>query len=113
MDILRLNPTEAELDAMMYEVDTDGSGDVDFDEFVDVMSRTTEFDLPSSKLLAFATSVIVSEVVFTNAWLEITPCFKATDRMRTVNNTLITNVLDVLRHTFRRLAKIGPLGGLT
>ena len=52
MDILRLNPTEAELDAMMYEVDTDGSGDVDFDEFVDVMSRTTEFDLPSSKLRA-------------------------------------------------------------
>jgi Ca2+-binding EF-hand superfamily protein len=52
MDILRLNPTEAELDAMMFEVDTDGSGDVDFEEFVDVMSRTMPFDLPSSKLRA-------------------------------------------------------------
>ena len=50
MDTLRLNPTEAELDAMMIEVDTDNSGDVDFDEFVDVMSRTKPFHLPSSKL---------------------------------------------------------------
>jgi calmodulin len=50
MDTLRLNPTEAELDAMMLEVDTDHSGDVDFDEFVDVMSRTKPFPLPSAKL---------------------------------------------------------------
>jgi calmodulin len=52
METLRLNPSKAELDAMMKEVDTDGSGDVDFDEFVDVMSRTTPFAIPATKVRA-------------------------------------------------------------
>merc|ERR1712100_990516 len=33
------NPTEAELQALMEEVDKDKSGTIEFDEFVDLMSR--------------------------------------------------------------------------
>merc|ERR1711906_18437 len=36
------NPTEAELQALMEEVDKDKSGTIEFDEFVDLMSRTNK-----------------------------------------------------------------------
>merc|ERR1711981_430028 len=36
------NPTEAELAALMEEVDKDKSGTVEFEEFVDLMSRTNK-----------------------------------------------------------------------
>merc|ERR1712144_7350 len=36
------NPTEAELQALMEEVDADKSGTIDFDEFVNMMSRTNK-----------------------------------------------------------------------
>merc|ERR1712167_471780 len=36
------NPTEAELAALMEEVDKDKSGTIEFDEFVDLMSRTNK-----------------------------------------------------------------------
>merc|ERR1711868_225642 len=36
------NPTEAELAALMEEVDKDKSGTVEFDEFVDLMARTNK-----------------------------------------------------------------------
>ena len=52
MDLLRLNASEAELTRMMTEVDTDGSGDVDFDEFVAIMSRTVPFPVPATTLRA-------------------------------------------------------------
>merc|ERR1712093_800367 len=36
------NPTEAELQALMEEVDKDKSGTIEFDEFVDLMARTNK-----------------------------------------------------------------------
>merc|ERR1712216_1087657 len=36
------NPTEAELQALMDEVDADKSGTIDFEEFVNMMSRTNK-----------------------------------------------------------------------
>ncbi|KAJ6459310.1 calmodulin 2-like protein [Mycena sanguinolenta] len=33
------NPTESELQDMINEVDTDGTGTIDFDEFIDMMAR--------------------------------------------------------------------------
>merc|ERR1711871_1757640 len=36
------NPTEAELSALIEEVDKDKSGTIEFDEFVDLMSRTNK-----------------------------------------------------------------------
>ncbi len=50
METLRLHPTEEELTAMMREVDADGSGDIDFDEFVTVMSRRVQADYTPEQL---------------------------------------------------------------
>ena len=50
MATLRLHPTEDELTAMMREVDADGSGDIDFDEFVTVMSRRVQADYTPEQL---------------------------------------------------------------
>ena len=50
MITLRLKPTEEELDAMMKEVDSDGSGDIDFEEFVTVMSRRVQADYTPEQL---------------------------------------------------------------
>jgi calmodulin len=50
METLGLHPTEEELDAMMTEVDEDGSGDIDFDEFVRVMSRKVQADYTPEQL---------------------------------------------------------------
>jgi calmodulin len=50
METLRLKPTEEELNAMMREVDTDGSGDIDFNEFVTVMSRRVQADYTPEQL---------------------------------------------------------------
>merc|ERR1711998_63310 len=36
------NPTEAELAALMVEVDKDNSGTIEFEEFVDLMARTNK-----------------------------------------------------------------------
>merc|ERR1712230_59806 len=36
------NPTQAELQALMEEVDKDKSGTIEFDEFVDLMARTNK-----------------------------------------------------------------------
>jgi len=52
METLRLKPTEEELDAMMKEVDSDGSGDIDFHEFVAVMSRRVQADYTPEQLKA-------------------------------------------------------------
>jgi calmodulin len=40
MNLLGIKKTPEELDADMAEIDADGSGDVDFDEFVAVMSKS-------------------------------------------------------------------------
>jgi calmodulin len=50
METLRLHPTEEELTAMMKEVDADGSGDIDFEEFVTVMSRRVQADYTPEQL---------------------------------------------------------------
>ncbi len=50
METLRLHPTEEELTAMMKEVDQDGSGDIDFEEFVTVMSRRVQADYTPEQL---------------------------------------------------------------
>lgn len=39
MRSLGQNPTEAELQDMVNEVDKDGNGTIDFEEFLDMMSR--------------------------------------------------------------------------
>eukprot|EP00762_Andalucia_godoyi_P002767 ANDGO_04418.mRNA.1 Calmodulin len=52
METLGLRPTEDELDAMMAEVDENGSGDIDFDEFVYVMSRKVQADYTPEQLRA-------------------------------------------------------------
>jgi Ca2+-binding EF-hand superfamily protein len=39
MKTLGLNPSEENLDKIMRECDADGSGDIDFSEFIDVMSK--------------------------------------------------------------------------
>merc|ERR1719450_443194 len=39
MNTLGLKPSQEELDAMVNEIDSDGNGEIDFDEFVTVMSR--------------------------------------------------------------------------
>ena len=50
METLRLHPTEEELAAMMKEVDADGSGDIDYEEFVTVMSRRVQADYTPEQL---------------------------------------------------------------
>jgi calmodulin len=50
METLRLHPTEEEHTAMMKEVDADGSGDIDFEEFVTVMSRRVQADYTPEQL---------------------------------------------------------------
>jgi calmodulin len=39
MTTLGLKPSQEELNAMVDEIDSDGNGEIDFDEFVNVMSR--------------------------------------------------------------------------
>ena len=39
MTTLGLRPSQEELNAMVDEIDSDGNGEIDFDEFVTVMSR--------------------------------------------------------------------------
>ena len=39
-----MNPTEDELQDMVNEVDTDHDGSVNFQEFLDMMSKSTETD---------------------------------------------------------------------
>jgi calmodulin len=39
MRTLGQNPTEAELNHMIKEVDVDGNGEIDFDEFVGLMKK--------------------------------------------------------------------------
>lgn len=51
METLGLNPTDEQLDEMMLEVDADGSGDIDFSEFVTVMSRTVDATYTKEELI--------------------------------------------------------------
>ena len=39
METLGLKPNQEELDAMIREIDEDGNGEIEFDEFVQVRSR--------------------------------------------------------------------------
>ena len=38
---LRLNPSDAEVEALKKEIDEDESGDIDFKEFCELMNSTT------------------------------------------------------------------------
>merc|ERR1712166_1619025 len=42
METLGLKPNQEELDAMIRETDEDGNGEIEFDEFVQVMSRKVQ-----------------------------------------------------------------------
>jgi len=42
METLGLKPNQEELDAMIREIDEDGNGEIEFDEFVQVMSRKVQ-----------------------------------------------------------------------
>ena len=44
MTTLGLKPSAEELNAMVDEIDSDGNGEIDFDEFVQVMSRKVNAD---------------------------------------------------------------------
>mgnify|MGYP006099656399 CR=1 FL=1 len=47
MSTLGINASQEEIRAMVAEIDTDGNGDIDFDEFVAVMSRKVNADYSS------------------------------------------------------------------
>ena len=38
------NPTEDELNSLVMEVDIDGNGTIDFDEFIEMMKKNYEVD---------------------------------------------------------------------
>ena len=42
--------TPAELDSMVNELDADGSGEVDFDEFMETLSKDLVLDYSSSEI---------------------------------------------------------------
>ena len=44
MQSLGENPTEAELDEMMKQLDTDGNGTIDYPEFLTMMIKKMEHD---------------------------------------------------------------------
>jgi len=45
MDLLRISPTEAELDKMMMEMDENGDGEIEFEEFAVAMVHTYDDDM--------------------------------------------------------------------
>ena len=47
MSTLGINASQEEIRAMVAEIDADGNGDIDFDEFVAVMSRKVNADYTS------------------------------------------------------------------
>ena len=48
------NPTEDELNTLIMEVDIDGNGNIDFQEFVDMMrKKTTDIDIEADIRDAF------------------------------------------------------------
>ena len=61
MDTLGIEASPEEVDAMIREIDADGSGEIDFEEFVTVMSRkvnaTYTADQVKSAFRVFETSV--------------------------------------------------------
>ncbi|XP_045186056.1 uncharacterized protein LOC123544056 isoform X2 [Mercenaria mercenaria] len=60
MRSLGKNPTDEELERMMTEVDVDGNGELDFDEFCDLMSRNKK-DVTSHKAIEEAFKVFDKE----------------------------------------------------
>ena len=72
METLGIDSTPEELDRMFNEVDLDGSGEIDFDEFMTVMSikiasTNTPDDIKNAfkvfegKLCEFSTSSVISK----------------------------------------------------
>mmetsp|Transcript_30289 Transcript_30289/g.77235 ORF Transcript_30289/g.77235 Transcript_30289/m.77235 type:complete len:155 (-) Transcript_30289:527-991(-) len=51
MDMLGMRVRPDELDAILKEIDTDGSGQVDFDEFLQVMARPQELPYKRADVL--------------------------------------------------------------
>ncbi len=51
MRTLGQNPTETEIEAMIREVDIDGNGEIDFDEFCRLMVKQMEQNQPAEELV--------------------------------------------------------------
>ena len=51
MRTLGQNPTETEIEAMIREVDIDGNGEIDFDEFCRLMVKQMEQHQPAEELV--------------------------------------------------------------
>jgi len=60
MHLLGQNPTEAELQVMINEVDADGNGTVDFPEFLNLMARKMK-DTDSEEKLKEASKVLAKD----------------------------------------------------
>lgn len=60
MRSLGQNPTEAELQDMINEVDADGNGTIDFPEFLNLMARKMKVEAIALMLFEQATKVCFS-----------------------------------------------------
>lgn len=64
MRALGQDPTPEELDVMLHDVDTDGSGTIDIDEFITMMAKRSKGNPLSPSPLLHAWSVAYSLILY-------------------------------------------------
>ena len=110
METLGLKPNQDELDEMIREIDEDGNGEIEFDEFVQVMSRKVQptftqdqvkqafkvFEQPNSGLPAGHVRTHVLERALTTYGVEKLTMDEAQDLLSQIDpqNTGVVNYLD-------------------
>mmetsp|Transcript_8608 Transcript_8608/g.19800 ORF Transcript_8608/g.19800 Transcript_8608/m.19800 type:complete len:158 (+) Transcript_8608:47-520(+) len=110
METLGLKPNQDELDAMIREIDQDGNGEIEFDEFVQVMSRKVQptytpeevkaafkvFETPNSGLPAGHVKTSVLERALTTYGSEKLSVQEAQDLLSQVDpdNTGVVNYVE-------------------